>query len=296
MAAPSSPNTLNQPNSNLKNAAFIAAGVLSAAFGLKSFLLSSHFIDGGVTGVSMLGAALLGLPLSVLILAINLPFVALGYQQMGREFAVRSALGIGGLALALYFIPYPDVTPDPLLTAVFGGVFIGAGIGLAMRGGAVLDGTEIAALLVSKQFVLLKVSDIILIMNVLIFTAAVFVLGTEPALYSMLTYFAAARVMEFVLNGIEQYTGVTIVSERSEAIRLAITQGLGRGVTLYQGKSGFGKQGEQLNERDIIFTVVTRLELPQLRAEIQRLDPQAFVVQYGIDDAQGGIIKKRPLH
>ena len=288
--------SINNPNTELQNAAFIIAGVFSAAFGLKGFLLSSHFIDGGVTGISMLLAAALHLPLAVLILVINLPFVALGYRQLGRRFAVRSALGIGGLALVLAFVPFPDITPDRLLTAVFGGVFIGAGIGLAMRGGAVLDGTEIAALLASKHLVLLKVSDIILILNVVIFGAAVFILGTEPALYSMLTYFAAARVMEFVLNGIEQYTGVTIVSEQSEAIRLAITEDLGRGVTLYQGKSGFGKRGEQLTERDIIFTVVTRLELPQLRAVIKRLDPQAFVVQYGIDDAQGGIIKKRPLH
>ncbi|HEX8507600.1 MAG TPA: YitT family protein [Hymenobacter sp.] len=288
--------TINRPASELQNAAFIIAGVISAAFGLKAFLLSSHFIDGGVTGISMLLAAALRLPLPLLLLVINLPFVALGYRQMGRRFAVRSALGIGGLALVLAVVPFPDITPDLLLTSVFGGVFIGAGIGLAMRGGAVLDGTEIAALLVSKHLVLLKVSDIILILNVLIFGAAVFILGTEPALYSMLTYFAAARVIEFVLNGIEQYTGVTIVSEHSEAIRLAITEGLGRGVTLYQGKSGFGKRGDQLTERDIIFTVVTRLELPQLRTEVQRLDPNAFIIQYGIDDAQGGIIKKRPLH
>ncbi|WP_046246223.1 YitT family protein [Hymenobacter terrenus] len=291
-----SPSSLNRPASELQNAAFIIAGVFLAAFGLKGFLLSSHFIDGGVTGVSMLLAALFKLPLAALILMINLPFVALGYRQMGRRFAVRSALGIGGLALVLAVVPFPDVTPDLLLTAIFGGVFIGAGIGLAMRGGAVLDGTEIAALLASRHLMLFKVSDIILILNLIIFGGAVFVLGTEPALYSMLTYFAAARVMEFVLNGIEQYTGVTIVSEHSEAIRLAITEGLGRGVTLYQGKAGFGKRGDHLLARDIIFTVVTRLELPQLRAEVQRLDPQAFIVQYGIDDAQGGIIKKRPLH
>ncbi len=287
---------LNHPASELQNAAFIVAGVFSAAFGLKGFLLSSHFIDGGVTGISMLLATALKLPLAAFILVINLPFVALGYRQLGRRFALRSTLAIGGLALVLAFVPFPDVTPDLLLTAVFGGVFIGAGIGLAMRGGAVLDGTEIAALLVSRHLVLLKVSDIILILNLLIFGAAVFLLGTEPALYSMLTYFAAARVMEFVLNGIEQYTGVTIVSEQSAAIREAITEGLGRGVTIYQGKAGFGRRGDRLTERDIIFTVVTRLELPQLRAEIQRLDPNAFVVQYGIDDAQGGIIKKRPLH
>ena len=287
---------LNRPNSELTNALFIIGGVFSAAFGLKAFLLSSHFIDGGVTGISMLLAAGFGLPLSALILIINLPFIALGYKQLGRRFALRSALGIGGLALVLALVPFPNITPDRLLTAVFGGVFIGAGIGLAMRGGAVLDGTEIAALLASRFMVLLKVSDIILILNVVIFGGAVWILGTEPALYSMLTYFAAARVMEFVLNGIEQYTGVTIVSEYSEAIRKVITETLGRGVTMYQGKSGYGKRGEQGLERDIVFTVVTRLELPALRAAVQDVDPQAFIVQYRIDDAQGGIIKKRALH
>ena len=287
---------INRPNSELKNALFIIAGVFSAAFGLKAFLLSSHFIDGGVTGVSMLLATGFRLPLSVLILVINLPFIALGYNQLGRSFAVRSALGIGGLALVLAVVPFPDVTHDLLLTAVFGGVFIGAGIGLAMRGGAVLDGTEIAALLVSRYLVLLKVSDLILILNVVIFGVAVLVLGTEPALYSMLTYFAAARVLEFVLNGIEQYTGVTIVSEQSEAIRKVITEKLGRGVTMYRGKSGYGKRGEQGLERDIVFTVVTRLELPALRTAVQEIDPNAFIVQYRIDDAQGGIIKKRALH
>ena len=291
-----SPRPLNHPASELQNAAFIVAGVFSAAFGLKGFLLSSHFIDGGVTGISMLLAAALKLPLAAFVLVINLPFVALGYRQLGRRFALRSTLAIGGLALVLAFVPFPDVTPDLLLTAVFGGVFIGAGIGLAMRGGAVLDGTEIAALLVSRHLVLLKVSDIILIMNLLIFGAAVFLLGTEPALYSMLTYFAAARVMEFVLNGIEQYTGVTIVSEHSEAVRKVITEKPGRGVIMYQGKPGYSKRGEPGIGRDSAFTVVTRLELPAPRTAVQEVDPRAFVVQYRVDDAQGGITKKRALH
>ena len=288
--------TANAPNSKLQNAAFIVAGVFAAAFGLKGFLLSSHFIDGGVTGISMLLATATRLPLSVLILVFNLPFIALGLNQLGKKFALRSAIGIGGLALVLAVVPFPDVTHDLLLTAVFGGVFIGAGIGLAMRGGAVLDGTEIAALLVSRHLTLLKVSDLILVLNLVIFGAAVAVLGTEEALYSMLTYFAAARVLEFVLNGIEQYTGVTIVSEHSDAIRKAITEKLGRGVTMYQGRAGYGKRGAQGQERDIVFTVVTRLELPGLRAQIKEIDTHAFVVQYRIDDAQGGIIKQRALH
>src|SRR6266498_3673011 len=154
------------------NTTLIVLGILSAGLGLKGFLLSSHFIDGGVTGISMLLANVLAWPLSILILAINLPFIALGYRQIGRGFAIRSTLAIAGLALCLAFLKYPDVTPDKLLTAVFGGFFIGAGIGLAIRGGAVLDGTEIAALLISKSSHLLKVGDVILLLNVIIFLAA----------------------------------------------------------------------------------------------------------------------------
>src|SRR5690242_8770272 len=177
----------------LLNIGLIVAGIFSAAFGLKGFLLSSHFIDGGVTGVSMLLSAVLGFPLWVLILIINVPFIALGYRQLGGKFALKSALAIAGLALCLALVKFPDVTPDKLLTAVFGGFFIGAGIGLAMRGGAVLDGTEIAALLVSKGSPLLRVGDVILVLNIVIFSAAAFFLGIEVAMYSILTYFAASR-------------------------------------------------------------------------------------------------------
>ena len=143
------------------NALLIIMGILSAGMGLKGFLLSSHFIDGGVTGISMLLSSVLGQPLPILLFVINLPFIALGYRQIGRTFALKSALAIAGLSICLAFIPYPDVTPDKLLTAVFGGIFIGAGIGLAIRGGAVLDGTEIAALLVSRKSHLLGFSAVI---------------------------------------------------------------------------------------------------------------------------------------
>ena len=157
----------------------IFAGFFSAAFGLKGFLLSSHFIDGGVTGISMLLSEIFKKPLSIFILVINLPFVAIGYRQIGRAFAIKSVLSIAGLALVLAFVEFPDITPDKLLTAAFGGFFIGAGIGLAIRGGAVLDGTEIAALLVSRTSSLLNVGDVILILNTFIFLAAAFVLGVD---------------------------------------------------------------------------------------------------------------------
>src|SRR5881396_3237387 len=166
------------------NALLIGLGILSASMGLKGFLLSSNFIDGGVTGISMLLAKITGVSLSVWLPVINLPFIVVGYRLLGPAFGVRSVLGIAGLAGALALIPYPDVTPDLVLTAVFGGFFIGAGIGLAVRGGAVLDGTEIAALLISKRADLLRVGDVILGFNVVLFLAAMFVLGVEAALYS----------------------------------------------------------------------------------------------------------------
>ena len=244
----------------------------------------------------MLLANITGIATSVLIFIINIPFIILGYNKLGTRFALKSALAIAGLSLCIAFIQYPDVTHDKLLTAVFGGFFIGVGIGLAMRGGAVLDGTEIAALLVSKKTHILKVSDFILLLNVVIFGTAVFFLGIEPALYSILTYLSASKMVDFILNGIEQYTGITIVSVKSEQIRIAIIQTLGRGVTIYEGKSGYGKDGHINEPRDIIFTVATRLEIPALKNEILRIDPKAFIVQQSIEDTTGGLLKRKALH
>ncbi|PYQ82699.1 MAG: hypothetical protein DMG03_16865, partial [Acidobacteria bacterium] len=206
--------------------------------GLKGFLLSSNFIDGGVTGVSMLLSKTTAMPLSVWLPLINAPFIAIGYRQMGAAFAIRSAAGIAGLSGALAGIQFPDVTPDRVLTAVFGGFFIGAGIGLAVRGGAVLDGTEIAALVVSKRSHLFRVGDVILVFNIVLFLAAMSALGVEPALYSILTYVTAARTLDFVIYGLEEFTAITIVSAQNPAIRDRIMRELGRGVTVYKGYGG----------------------------------------------------------
>ncbi|WP_158826425.1 YitT family protein [Mucilaginibacter lacusdianchii] len=274
----------------------VVLGILSAGMGLKGFLLSSHFIDGGVTGISMLIADITNWPISILIFVINLPFLVLGYRRIGIPFAIKSAMAIAGLSLCVAFVHFPDVTHDKLLTAVFGGFFIGVGIGLTMRGGAVLDGTEIAALVVSKQSHLLKVSDIILLLNVVIFSLAAYFLGIESAMYSILTYLAASKMIDFILNGIEQYTGITIISLKSETIRKIITHKLGRGVTIYNGKSGYGKDGQVNDPRDIVFTVVTRLEIPVLKQEILKADPSAFIIQQSIDDTTGGLLKRKALH
>lgn len=280
----------------IRSYVLILLAILSAGLGIKGYLLSSHFIDGGVTGISMLLNDIFGVPLSILIPVINLPFIILGYFQMGAKFALKSIIAITGLALCLAFVPYPDVTPDKLLTALFGGFFIGLGVGLAIRAEAVLDGTEIAALLISKYTSVLKVADVILVLNILIFSTAAFSLGTGPASYSILTYFAASKTIDFLLYGLEEYTGVTIVSAHSDTIRELIIEQMGRGVTVYSGKKGYGKRGESMEENDILFTVVTRLEVGKLQALVTNIDEHAFIIQHSVNDIRGGMIKQRGLH
>jgi len=277
--------------SELLNAGLILLGILSAAMGLKGFLLPSNFIDGGVTGVSLLLVKTSGLPLSVWLPLVNLPFVVVGYRQMGRAFAVRSALAITGLAVVLATVPYPDVTPDLVLTAVFGGFFLGAGIGFAVRGGAVLDGTEIAALLISKRVSVLRVGDLILAFNVVLFLVAMTVLGIDAALYSILTYVAAARTVDFVLYGIDEYTAITIMSDMNATIRERIIQDLGRGVTVYRGYGGLSGA-----EQDILYCVVTRLEIGKVRSIVRDLDAGAFIVFHPLAGAEGGVVKARGFH
>ena len=279
-----------------KDIALIVAGIFSASMGLKGFLLSSRFIDGGVTGISMLIAEVSGLPLAVLIFVINIPFIVVGYTQIGKRFAFKSGLAIFGLALCLFFVHFPDVTPDKLLTAVFGGFFIGAGIGLAIRGGAVLDGTEITALLISRNSHLLRVGDVILILNIVIFLAAAFFLSIESALYSILTYVAASKTIDFLIHGVEEYTAITIVSNLNEEIQHELTQGLGRGVTIIKGAGGIGSSGAAESDRSILYCVVTRLEIGRVMERTIAIDPQAFITTHSLSDVYGGLIKRPLLH
>jgi uncharacterized membrane-anchored protein YitT (DUF2179 family) len=279
----------------IKDCLLILIGIISAGFGLEGFLLPNSFIDGGVTGISLLATELTKYPLPILIVVINIPFIILGFTQIGKPFAIKSIAAIIGLALAITFIHYPVITSDKLLVAVFGGFFIGAGIGFAVRGGGVLDGTEVLAVYLSKRTGL-TIGDIILVFNVIIFSVAAYVLSMETALYSILTYLAASKTVDFIIEGVEEYTGVTIVSAHSNEIRLMIIEKIGRGVTIYNGKRGFGKRGESLSHTDIVFTVITRLEIAKLKVEIDKIDPNAFIVMNTIKDTKGGMIKKRPLH
>jgi uncharacterized membrane-anchored protein YitT (DUF2179 family) len=191
-------------------------------------------------------------------------------------------------------VPFPDVTNDNLLVAIFGGFFLGAGIGLTMRGGAVIDGTEVLALYLSRK-IGATVGDVIILINIIIFGTAAYFLGIDVAMYSMITYLAASKTLDFVVEGIEEYMGVTIVAIHSEEIRQMIINKMQRGVTVYTGKRGHDTNGESY-EVDIIYTVITRLELNKLKAELEKIEPKAFVVMSSVKETKGGIVKKRRLH
>ncbi len=283
---------------HLKGALLIIVGIFSASFGLKGFLLPNQFIDGGVTGISLLVNYTTGVPLWVLIFAINVPFIILAYTQISRIFALKTLLAIGGLSFVLAFVEFPIITDDKLLTAVFGGLFLGGGVGLSVRGGSVLDGTEILALWMANK-VEASIGDMILAFNVVIFSAAAFFLGIEPALYSILTYIAASKTIDFLVEGIEEYTGVSIISEKSNKVKLALMTRLGRGITIYKGKrSMIGRKADIDGAADleIIFTIVTKLEISRVKKIVNDVDEKAFIYCFPISQAKGGVLKKRPLH
>jgi uncharacterized membrane-anchored protein YitT (DUF2179 family) len=278
----------------VKDVIFIVVGVFSAAFGLKGFLLPNRFLDGGVMGISLLTNIITGIDLSLLVVLINFPFIIIAYTQISHRFAFRTLLAITLLAVILGIVEFPLITDDKLLIALFGGFFLGAGIGLSIRGGSVIDGTEVLAIYSSKKTTL-TVGDVILIFNIIIFSIAAYLINIETALYAILTYLVASKTVDFVVHGIEEYTSVLIVSDRSEEIKDAIINKLGRGITILKGKSGFGKKGHRSKETDVIMSVVTRLELQRLKTEITKIDPEAFVVENSVNDIKGGMIKKHPF-
>ncbi len=279
----------------LRSFLFLLAGVSSATVGLKGFLLPNHFLDGGITGISLLVSRLTGVELSILIALINVPFIFFGARQVSRGFATKTGCSILVLALAVHFVHLNTLTKDPLLIAVFGGFFIGAGIGLCMRGGGVIDGTEVLALSVSRVSTL-SVGDFIGLFNILLFATSALLVSMEVALYSMLTYLAASKTVDFLITGIEEYIGVTVISHQADAVQQMIVEKLGRGVTVYSGEGGYGNHGLVEQRRKILFCVVTRLEVQKVLTEIERIDEEAFVIQAPIADTRGGMIKKRPLH
>ena len=281
---------------HLKDAGYIIAGILICGFALKSFLVPNSFFDGGVTGISLLISELYHVNIAYVIIPANIPFIIMGIFQVNSRFAWKTLAAIIGVGICLQFLRYPVITSDKLLVSIFGGVFMGSGVGLAIRGGCALDGIEVLALYTLKRSSF-TVSEIILGINVIIFSVAAVKLGIPTALYSIMTYYAASRTITFVIEGLEEYTGFTIISGQSELIKQKLVMDLGRGITIYKGERGFLKDSFDVSHPvDIIFTVVTRLEVRRLKNIVYSIDPKAFMFTGTIKEASGGVLKKRARH
>lgn len=278
----------------VKDTLFIVGGIFAAGFGLRGFLLPNDFIDGGAMGISLLIYELTQIPLSYLIILVNIPFIILGIRVINKTFAAKTILSIIGLAIVVAFIPFPQITNDKLLISIFGGFFLGTGIGLAIRGGSVIDGTEVLAIFVSRKFGS-SIGDIIMVINIIIFSFAAYLLSIETAMYAMLTYLSAAKTVDFIVEGFEEYMGVTIVSDYSDEIRIMLRDNLKRGYTVYKQKKGSGKTGEKTIESEIVYTVITRLEIGKLYSELEKIDADAFIITQSVKNIKGGLVKKRPL-
>jgi uncharacterized membrane-anchored protein YitT (DUF2179 family)/predicted metal-dependent HD superfamily phosphohydrolase len=276
---------------------YTITGILFCGFALKSFLIPNAFFDGGVTGISLLIHELYHFNIAYVIIIANIPFIIMGALQVNKTFALRTMMAIIGLALCLLYLPYPDkITSDKLLVSIFGGVFMGTGIGLAIRGGCALDGIEVLALYTGKR-ISFTISEIILGINIVIFLIAALEVGFITSLYSIITYYTASRMINFVIEGLEEYTGVTIISGQNALIKEMLVKQLSRGITVYKGERGFLKESFDVSHPvDIVFTVVTRLELRRLRNMVHEIDPKAFIFTSIIKEAAGGVLKRRARH
>jgi len=281
---------------NVQDTFFILVGVVIASFALKNFLVPNHFFDGGVTGISLLTHEVYHFNLGIIIVLFNLPLVIISYFSVGKSFAIKTFISVILLGVCLVLIPNYAVTSDKLLIAIFGGVFLGIGIGLVMRAGAALDGIEVLALYTLKK-TSFTITEIILGINILIFSIAAIKVGVENALYSILTYFAATRSIDYVVEGLQAHTGVTIISAESETIKYELVNKLGRGITVYKGQRGFLPGNFEVStDCDIIFTVISRLEIRKLKNLVYDVDPKAFVFASTIKEASGGILQRRHKH
>jgi len=279
-----------------RNLMYNIIGVLLITLALKGFMIPNKFLDGGVIGISILIHEVKHWPFGWLVLLLNIPFLYIGDRVLGRTFAVQSMLTFILIALSFTFIHIEPVTSDKLLIALFGGCLIGMGMGFCIRSGSAADGFEILALLTTRK-IGLNVSEVIFAMNTLLFLAAAWFLGISVALYSIVTYFSAIKCLDYVADGLEQYTSLHVISSQSEAIKELIVKRFGKGITVIKGERGYLPQSfEVKTDCDIIVTIVTRLELLRIKDEVRKLDPHAFIYIQYIKEANGGILRHRKNH
>lgn len=269
----------------------IFLGAIIAAVGLEMFLIPNSIIDGGIVGISIILSFVTNIPLGIFTFALNIPFMILGYKQIGKSFVIQSIFAITIFSISVSIChELPQVTDDVLLATVFGGIILGVGVGLILRSGGSLDGTEVIAMVLNKKS-FFSIGQIVMIMNVGIFTIAAFLLGWDRAFYSMLAYFVAHKAIDVILQGFDEVKAVMIVSDNADEIAEAIMARLGRGVTYLEGRGAYSK-----DHKTVIYSVVTRIEVAKLYAIINDKDKNAFVTIHDVSDFKGGEHKKKSIH
>ncbi len=281
---------------SFKSIAFIIIGALCGVIAIKGFMIPNHLLDGGITGISILLHEIFHIEVYIPLVLLNLPLIYVGYRKIGKVFAVHSLFAVLLLAVLLSFLEIPTITHDRILIAVFGGLFIGLGIGFVIRGGGVIDGLEVLAEY-SNQKSAISTAEIIMAINTVIFLIAAYKLGIETAMYSILTYFTALMVSGYVVDGFEEFTSLSIISKEYDAIKSLIVNDFGKAITVYKGERGYLPGSFEIkHDTDIIVTVVTRLEIFKLKKAIFDVDPNAFIYIQSTKEVSGGIVKRIRKH
>ena len=266
-------------------------GSIITAVGLEIFLVPNNIIDGGIVGISIMAGALTGQPLGLFLVLLNIPFLYLGYKQIGKTFAISTTFAIISLSYwTSYFHPIAEITHDLFLAAIFGGIITGLGVGIIIRHGGSLDGTEIVAIILDKRSGF-SVGEIVMFMNLFILSSAGLVFGWDRAMYSLVAYFIIAKVIDVVIKGLDESNGVMIVTGEPDEIAEALMARLGRGVTILHGEGGYTG-----DPKKVLYCVVTRLEVDKLKAIVSEKDDSAFVTINQVHDIIGGRFKKKAIH
>ncbi len=268
----------------------IGLGVLLASLGLKVFLLPNNFLDGGVTGIAILLSELYDLNISIVLVAVSIPFLIMSWFTLSRRITIKSILAIVALAVMVHFENFSSVTDDKLLIAIFGGLFLGAGIGLTIKNGAVLDGSEVLGIFVNKNFGF-SIGKVVLGFNLVLFAVTAISISFETAMYSTLTFLVTAKIIDLTIEGFEDYVGLMIVSDKSKAIEKGLIKVIKTGTTLYKGSRSFGKSGAK-NENDYIHTVINRIDIRRTYNLIDTIDKNAFIIEFDVNNVKGGIRKE----
>ncbi len=275
---------------------FTVIGVMSAIFALEGFMIPNHFIDGGVTGICIVFSKVLNIDIRLLLVAVNIPFVLIGYHRIGKSFAVQTTISITLLVVGLNTLDFPMITNDKILIALFGGFFIGLGIGFVIKAGGVLDGLEVIAHYTNKKTGF-STGEIVMFINTAVILAAAYQFGIEAGMYSILTYFTAMQISDYVVDGFEEYTALTVLSEKHENIKNIIVNDFNKAISVFKGERGYLPGSFDVKyECDIIMTIVTRLELHRIKQAILLEDPNAFVYITSIKEVKGGVIKQKIKH